>query len=110
MISEMGGTIKYGHAEVGNIISGDLEMVQHEIEFLPVPIEDAADQLVMAKWALREVAYRHNLEVSFAPKIIAGQAGSGLHVHTRFMKDGENAMADGRGPHRHRPQGHRRVT
>jgi len=51
----------------------------------------------MAKWAIREVAYRHDLEVSFAPKIIAGQAGSGLHVHTRFMKDGENAMADASG-------------
>ena len=97
VISEMGGSIKYGHAEVGNIISGDLEMVQHEIEFLPVPIEDAADQIVMAKWAIREVAYRHNLEVSFAPKIIAGQAGSGLHIHTRFMRDGVNAMAGGRG-------------
>lgn len=97
VISEMGGAIKYGHAEVGNILSGELEMVQHEIEFLPVPIEDAADQLVMAKWAVREVAYKHNLEVSFAPKIIAGQAGSGLHVHTRFMKDGVNAMADASG-------------
>jgi glutamine synthetase len=97
VISEMGGTIKYGHAEVGNILSGDLEMVQHEIEFLPVPIEDAADQLVMAKWAVREVAYKHDLEVSFAPKIIAGQAGSGLHVHTRFMKDGVNVMADAAG-------------
>lgn len=97
VISEMGGMIKYGHAEVGNIISGDLEMVQHEIEFLPVPIEEAADQLVMAKWAVREVAYKHGLEVSFAPKIIVGQAGSGLHVHTRFMKDGVNAMADEKG-------------
>ena len=97
VISEMGGSIKYGHAEVGNILSGDLEMVQHEIEFLPVPIEDAADQLVMAKWAVREVAYKHDLEVSFAPKIIAGQAGSGLHVHTRFMKDGVNAMSDATG-------------
>jgi len=97
VISEMGGMIKYGHAEVGNIISGDLEMVQHEIEFLPVPIEDAADQLVMAKWAVREVAYKHGLEVSFAPKIIVGQAGSGMHVHTRFMKDGVNMMADENG-------------
>ena len=94
LVSEMGGTIKYGHAEVGNIISGDLEMVQHEIEFLPAPIEDAADQLVTAKWAIREVAYRHGLEVSFAPKIIVGQAGSGMHVHTRFTKDGVNVMAD----------------
>jgi glutamine synthetase len=97
VISEMGGMIKYGHAEVGNIISGDLEMVQHEIEFLPVPIEDSADQLVTAKWALREVAYKHGLEVSFAPKIIVGQAGSGMHIHSRFMKDGVNMMADEKG-------------
>ena len=97
VISQMGGMIKYGHAEVGNIISGDLEMVQHEIEFLPVPIEDAADQLVTAKWAIREVAYKHGLEVSFAPKIIVGQAGSGMHVHTRFMKDGVNVMSDASG-------------
>lgn len=97
VISEMGGIIKYGHAEVGNIISGDLEMVQHEIEFLPAPIEDAADQIVVAKWAIREVAYKHGLEVSFAPKIIVGQAGSGMHVHTRFMKGGVNMMADENG-------------
>ncbi|HPS68799.1 MAG TPA: hypothetical protein PLA48_13185, partial [Holophaga sp.] len=70
---------------------------QHEIEFLPVPIEDAADQLVMAKWAVREVAYKHGLEVSFAPKIIVGQAGSGMHVHTRFTRDGVNVMADQNG-------------
>lgn len=97
VISEMGGLIKYGHAEVGNIISGDWEMVQHEIEFLPTPIEEAADQLVVAKWALREVAYKHGLEVSFAPKIIVGHAGSGLHIHSRLVKDGRNLMADERG-------------
>lgn len=97
VISEMGGMIKYGHAEVGNIINGDWEMVQHEIEFLPVPIEDAADQLVTAKWALREVAYKHGLEVSFAPKIIVGHAGSGMHFHTRLVKDGRNLMADANG-------------
>ncbi len=97
VISEMGGMIKYGHAEVGNIIAGDMEMVQHEIEFLPVPIEDAADQLVTAKWTLREVAYKHGLEVTFAPKIIVGQAGSGLHIHSRLVKDGVNLMADENG-------------
>jgi glutamine synthetase len=97
VIAEMGGLIKYGHAEVGNILDGKFEMVQHEIEFLPTPIEDAADQLVVAKWALREVAYKHGLEVSFAPKIIVGHAGSGLHVHTRLVRDGANVMTDANG-------------
>ncbi len=92
VISEIGGKIKYGHAEVGNIIHNDVEMVQHEIEFLPVPVEDAADQLVIAKWVVREIAYKYDLEVSFAPKIIVGHAGSGLHIHTRIVRDGENMM------------------
>ena len=97
VISEMGGKIKYGHAEVGNIIHDDIEMVQHEIEFLPASVEEAADQLVLAKWAVREVAYKYELEVSFAPKIIVGHAGSGLHVHARLVKDDKNMMVDGSG-------------
>lgn len=97
VISEMGGSIKYGHAEVGNIIHDDQEMVQHEIEFLPEDVEIAADQLVLAKWAIREIAYKYGLEVSFAPKIIVGHAGSGMHVHTRLLRNGESVMvSDGR--------------
>ncbi|MCK5689211.1 glutamine synthetase, partial [Myxococcota bacterium] len=91
-ISDMGGQVKYGHAEVGNIIHAGQEMVQHEIEFLPASIEEAADQLVVAKWIIREVAYRHDLTVSFAPKIIVGHAGSGLHIHSRLHKNGEDPM------------------
>ncbi len=94
VISEMGGKIKYSHAEVGNIIHNDIEMVQHEIEFLPTPVEDAADMAVLAKWAVREVAYKYNLEVSFAPKIIVGHAGSGMHIHARLVKGNENMMVD----------------
>jgi len=97
LIGEMGGQVKYSHAEVGNIIHNDIEMVQHEIEFLPAPVEDAADQLVLAKWIIREVAYKYNLEVSFAPKIIVGHAGSGFHIHARLIKDGKNIMADKNG-------------
>ncbi len=92
VISQIGGRIKYGHAEVGNIIANDLEMVQHEIEFLPTPVEDAADQLVLAKWAVREIAYKYEMEVSFAPKIMVGQAGSGLHIHSRLMDGDTNLL------------------
>lgn len=97
IIASMGGQIKYGHSEVGNIVEGDVSMVQSEIEFLPVPVEQAAEQLAIAAWVLREVSYKRGLEVSFAPKIVVGQAGSGLHLHLRLMKDGQNALADGSG-------------
>ncbi|MFC1555466.1 glutamine synthetase family protein [candidate division KSB1 bacterium] len=91
-IAQAGGQIKYGHSEVGDISGGEREMEQHEIEFLPVPIEDAADQLVIAKWILRMIGYKHGVTISFAPKITVGHAGSGLHIHTKIVKDGKNMM------------------
>ena len=94
-IAQVGGKIKYGHSEVGNIHEEDREMEQHEIEFLPAPIEDAADQIVIAKWILRMIGYNYGVTISFAPKILAGHAGSGLHIHTRLVKDGKNMMIEG---------------
>jgi glutamine synthetase len=96
-IAEAGGNIKYGHSEVGHICGEEQEMEQNEIEFLPVPLEDAADQLVVAKWILRMIGYKYGVTVTFAPKILVGHAGSGMHIHTRLMKDGRNVMADKNG-------------
>lgn len=93
-IAQAGGQIKYGHSEVGNFTVGDLEYEQNEIEFLPTTLEDAADQLVIAKWILRTLAYKQGFDVTFAPKITVGKAGSGLHIHTRLMKDGHNVMVE----------------
>lgn len=92
LIAQCGGKIKYGHSEVGNFCQDGLNYEQNEIEFLPVDIEDAADQLVIAKWIMRELAYKRGLTITFAPKITAGQAGSGLHVHMKFTRDGRSMM------------------
>ena len=94
-IAQTGGKIKYGHSEVGNFSQNGMEYEQNEIEFLPVNLEDAADQLVIAKWILRTLAYKYGVSITFAPKITVGKAGSGLHIHTRLVKDGENAMVAG---------------
>jgi glutamine synthetase len=67
---------------------------QNEIEFLPCPLESAAEQLLIAKWMLRTLAYKYGVRVSFAPKITIGKAGSGLHIHTRLMKNGKNVMIE----------------
>ncbi len=95
-IAQTGGLIKYGHSEVGNFTLGDMVYEQNEIEFLPTTLEDAADQLLIAKWILRQLAYKHGVTVTFAPKITVGKAGSGMHIHTRLMKDGRNAMIENR--------------
>ncbi len=91
-IAQCGGNIKYGHSEVGYFSDDNFVYEQNEIEFNPTNLEDAADQLQIAKWILRSLAYKFGVTVTFAPKITIGKAGSGLHIHTRLMKDNKNAM------------------
>ena len=91
-ISQAGGQIKYGHSEVGNFAQDGKLYEQNEIEFLPCPAEDAANQLTIAKWMIRNLGNQLGLDVTFAPKITVGKAGSGLHIHMRIMKNGRNQM------------------
>ena len=94
-IAQAGGLIKYGHSEVGNFILDDRIYEQNEIEFLVTDVMNAADQLIIAKWIIRNLAYRYGLNVTFAPKITEGKAGSGLHIHTRIVdKAGKNKMVN----------------
>ena len=91
-IAQTGGQIKYGHSEVGNFMLDGKVYEQNEIEFLPVNAENAADQIMIAKWVIRNLAYQYGYDITFAPKITVGKAGSGLHIHMRMMKDGQNQM------------------
>ena len=91
-IAQTGGQIKYGHSEVGNFMLDGKVYEQNEIEFLPVNAENAADQLMIAKWVIRNLAYQYGYDITFAPKITVGKAGSGLHIQMRMMKDGQNQM------------------
>ena len=76
--------------EVGNFTLDGKVYEQNEIEFLPCPLDTAADQLLLAKWVIRNLACRYGLDVSFAPKITTGKAGSGMHIHMRLMSGGRN--------------------
>ncbi len=94
LIAEAGGAIKYGHSEVGNFTKNGMVYEQNEIEFLPVNVEDAADQLIKAKWIIRTLAAQYGVTVTFAPKITVGKAGSGLHIHSRITKGDENLLIE----------------
>lgn len=91
-MAKAGCLIKYGHSEVGNFVQDGMLYEQNEIEFMPTNLEEAADQLVIAKWILRSLAYKYGVPLTFAPKITVGKAGSGLHIHTKIVKDGRNQM------------------
>lgn len=92
LISQAGGNIKYAHSEVGNFTLDGKVYEQNEIEFLVSPVEQAADQLVIAKWILRTLAWEYGFDITFAPKITEGKAGSGLHFHTRIMNGDRSVM------------------
>ncbi|MBQ6072000.1 MAG: glutamine synthetase [Bacteroidales bacterium] len=90
-IAKAGGMIKYGHSEVGNFTLDGKIYEQNEIEFLVTDAQEAANQLILAKWIIRNLAYQYGLDVTFSPKITTGKAGSGLHIHTCIVdKNGKN--------------------
>lgn len=91
-IAQAGGLIKYGHSEVGNFTEDGFVYEQNEVEFLPCAAQEAANQLVIAKWMIRNLGAKYGYDVTFAPKITVGKAGSGLHIHMRLMKNGVNQM------------------
>ncbi len=104
-IAMIGGNVKYAHNEVGYLkkikseypeIDGKMAE-QVEIEFLPEPIEDMADMLVLSRWIIRNVSYRHNCIATFVPKLETGHAGTGMHVHMALKKNGKNIMVDDKG-------------
>jgi glutamine synthetase len=68
---------------------------QYEIDLAEQDALGAADGLVALKWALRALARRSGLRVSFMPKPIESASGSGLHV-AQVLTDGngDNAFFD----------------
>ncbi|MCP4674147.1 MAG: glutamine synthetase [Deltaproteobacteria bacterium] len=104
-IAQITGSIKYAHAEVGFIesVRSDSTLLagrraeQHEIEFLTRPIEEMGDFLALAKWIVRNVAFRHGMLATFVPKLEEGVAGNGFHVHMELVKNNRNIMLDDKG-------------
>jgi glutamine synthetase len=100
ILSQIYPHIKYVHNEVGYLdkVESDFEELkgksaeQVEVEFLPAPVEDSADSMVLASWIIRNVAYNYGYVATFFPKIDLGHAGNGLHIHIAVTKNGKNKM------------------
>lgn len=99
-IARVTGAVKYAHCENGVIeaVRSDVPEIagrlaeQLEIEFVPRPVEEAADDLVLGRWIIRNTAFHHGAVATFTPKLEEGVAGSGLHFHLELAKDGRNVM------------------
>ena len=63
---------------------------QQEISILYQTALTAADQQIAFRETVKAVAYQHQLQASFLPKIFPHQAGSGTHIHWSLWQDGKN--------------------
>jgi len=54
---------------------------QYEINLLHGDALRLADQTFLFKYALREIGFKHGLQVVFMAKPLAGQPGSSMHIH-----------------------------
>lgn len=66
---------------------------QGEIDMRYAPLVKMADQLMILKYLLKNVARRHGKTVTFMPKPIFGDNGSGMHTHQSLWKNGKPLFA-----------------
>ncbi len=85
-LQDLGIDVECQHHEVA---SGG----QAEIDMRFKPLLEMGDQLVWFKYVLKNVAYRHGHTVTFMPKPIFEDNGTGMHTHVSIWKDGNPLFA-----------------
>ena len=78
-IAKAGGMIKYGHSEVGNFTLEGNIYEQNEIEFLPINAEQAAEQLMIAKWIIRNLGYEYGYGRRYVDSGYQGRSPHSFH-------------------------------
>ena len=86
-LMNMGLDVKYHHHEVGG-------PGQCEIETPMLPLLQAADGSMLVKYVSRMTAFKEGMSVTFMPKPLYGEAGSGMHFHQHIWRNGVNLCYD----------------
>ena len=70
---------------------------QGEFDFKYAPLAIQADHVMLLKYVARNVAREHGMVLTFMPKPLFGDNGTGMHVHQSLWKDGKNIFYDPKG-------------
>ncbi len=84
-LMKAGIEVKYHHHEVGNL--GQQEIETYFDRLLPT-----ADKIILSKYILHNLAREKGLFITFMPKPMFKQAGSGMHVHHYLEDENGNAF------------------
>jgi glutamine synthetase len=86
-LEQAGMQVERGHHEVGS--AG-----QAEINYKFGQLLESADNLMLFKYIIKNTAHAAGKTVTFMPKPIAGDNGSGMHCHQSLWKDGAPLFYD----------------
>ena len=83
---ECGLSVEAQHHEVGTAGQAEIDLKYNDLVSM-------SDAMCLYKYIIKNVAARHNKTVTFMPKPLFGDNGSGMHVHISFWKNGEPLFA-----------------
>ena len=89
-LDKLGLQVERAHHEVGT--AG-----QAEINYRFDTLMNSADKVMLFKYVIKNVAWANGKTVTFMPKPLFGDNGSGMHCHQSLWKDGEPLFYDERG-------------
>jgi glutamine synthetase len=90
VLAEVGLDVERAHHEVGT--AG-----QQEINYRFNTLLHSADDLMKFKYVIKNVAWQHGKTVTFMPKPIFGDNGSGMHSHQSLWLNGDPLFYDEKG-------------
>src|SRR3990172_6443737 len=85
---ECGMDVEAQHHEVGPAGQSEIDLRFDELVVM-------ADKMMMYKYIIKNVATRHNKTVTFMPKPLFEDNGSGMHTHISLWKGGVPLFAGG---------------
>ena len=85
-MEECGLEVECQHHEVATAGQG-------EIDLKFSPLVQMADKMMMYKYIIKNIAHRHGKTVTFMPKPVFNDNGSGMHTHMSLWKNGATLFA-----------------